>query len=238
MLVHPHLGFFPVLEGIDGCGKGKQAERLVNRLLELGPIVIHTREPGGKDMRTGREIVVAEELRRTMITPRENLDDSPTPMAELFNMAASRTQHVDRLIRPELKAGSIVLSERYYQSTRAYQIHGRGLDDEFVERVIYESIREVEPDIVIILDVPAVIAAARKKAQAQAKGESLDRFEGEGLEFLERVRQGYLQIAEGIGNYHVVDGTASIEEVAEKIWELISASYSDRVRLSDSLQLK
>ena len=138
------------------------------------------------------------------------------PAAELFLFMADRAQHTETTIRPALLRGRVVLCDRYADSTVAYQGYGRGMDLKLIHTLNRAATSGLVPDLTVLLDVPPEIALMRK-----ASG---DRFEGEGLEFLGRVREGYLEMARAEpGRFLVVDGRGPEEEIAESVWESVSA---------------
>jgi dTMP kinase len=157
--------------------------------------------------------VLRDLLRRT------DLEDVPSPKVETLMLAAGRSQHLDKLIRPALAEGKVVISERFYQSTIAYQHYGRGLGFDVIRATTNFAIGSFEADVVIVLDVPAEVGLQRKYRDRDSGGEALDRFELEKVEFHERVRSGYLNMVEEYG-YTLVDATRSIPEVAEDVLKL------------------
>lgn len=195
-----------VLEGPDGAGHGTQAKMLIESLKKQSYDVIGTHEPGGTP--------IAEILRDVLL--RTDLDDIPTPRVEALIFAAGRAQHLDSLILPALNEGKIVVCERFYPSTYAYQHYGRGLDLKDVEHSVELAVGDFKPDLVIVLDVPPEVGMERKEHDANHDGPQLDRFEKDKLEFHHRVRDGYLELAKNCG-YLVIDATKSINEVAEEV---------------------
>lgn len=141
------------------------------------------------------------------------------PTAELFLFMADRAQHTETTIRPALSQGRIVLCDRYADSTVAYQGYGRGMDLELIHTLNRAATSGLVPDLTVLLDLPPKIALMRK-----ASG---DRFEGEGLDFLRKVREGYLKLARAEpGRFTVVDGTGAEDEVAERIWEVVKRRFN------------
>ena len=178
-------GYFITLEGIDGCGKSTQAKLIHQRLEAMGYQVLLTREPGGTEL--------AEEIRRVILTPgKEELD----PIAEILLYAASRVQHVNVLIRPALEAGQIVISERFAHSSLAYQGYGLGRDLNLIKEVNRLATGEIWPDLTFLLDTSAETSGERIRCRAVANGNDCDRIEMRGVSFQERVRNGYLKLAE------------------------------------------
>lgn len=167
---------FITVEGIDGSGKSTQLKLLAEWLQGLGREIVITREPGGT--------ILGEEIRRLLLRAGP---ESIVPQAECLLYAAARAQLVARVIRPALARGALVLSDRFSDSTLAYQVAGRGLERSWVEKVLEGATGGLRPDLTFLFDISPYEARARK-------GEA-DRLEKEGLEFFHRVREGYLALA-------------------------------------------
>jgi len=185
--VSPERGFFITFEGLDGCGKSTQMEKLAQALRTEGHDVVTTREPGGTP--TGEKI-------------RAVLLDSGTrqlsPLAELTLMFAARAQHIDELILPALEAGKIVLSDRFTDSSEAYQGGGRELGSDAVLALHEVLCGGLQPDLTILMDseVAASVARARRRnVAASANGRDENRFERESQAFFGRVQATYHAIA-------------------------------------------
>src|ERR1017187_996177 len=148
-------GLFITFEGTEGCGKSTQVELLARRLGALGHRVRTLREPGGTP--------IGEEIRHTLKHSRAN--EAMTAEAELLLMNASRAQLVREVIRPALAAGEIILCDRFYDSTTAYQGHGRQLDLEKVKAVIEFAVGETKPDLTLLLQIPPEISAERLRSR-------------------------------------------------------------------------
>src|SRR5882724_2776308 len=148
-------GLFISFEGTEGCGKSTQVKLLTERLTALGHRVRTLREPGGTP--------IGEEIRHTLKHSRAN--DAMTAEAELLLMNASRAQLVREVIRPALAAGEIVVCDRFYDSTTAYQGHGRELDLQKVKAVIEFAVGETIPDLTLFLHVPAEVSAERLRSR-------------------------------------------------------------------------
>ncbi|MBW3668704.1 MAG: dTMP kinase [Actinobacteria bacterium] len=192
-------GRLVALEGGEGCGKSTQAARLATR---LGAVL--TREPGGT--------AVGERVRDLLLDPAlVDLD----PRAEALFMAAARAQHVAEVISPALAAGHDVVTDRYAHSSLAYQGFGRGLDVEAVRALSDFATGGLWPDLVVLLDVPADVAAGRLGA--------LDRFEAAGAAFHQRVVEGFRALAAAEPDrWVVVSGVGSVDDVAERVWQAVS----------------
>ncbi|HEX9529780.1 MAG TPA: dTMP kinase [Acidimicrobiales bacterium] len=187
---------FIVIEGGEGSGKSTQAARLARA---LGAVL--TREPGGTQ--------VGEQIRAVLLDPESGALD---PRAEALLMAAARAQHVVEVIRPALAAGRTVVCDRYAGSSYAYQGYGRGLALSDLRCLSGWAADGLEPDLVILLDVPAEVAASRIAGQAE------DRLESERGGFHDRVRLGFRQLAGADPDrWAVVDGTGPVEEVAARV---------------------
>lgn len=198
-------GVFITLEGVEGCGKTTQINRLVEFLRGRACDVVCTREPGGTP--------IAEKIRALLLDPDHG---SMSPTAELLLYEAARAQHVDELIRPALEAGKVVVSDRFADSTTAYQGAGRRLAPEDVMPLHATATRGVWPDLTIVLDVPAE-EGLRRAGNARAA----DRLEREPLDFHRRVRDEFLRIAQREPErVKVVDGTRAPDAVAEDIRRL------------------
>jgi dTMP kinase len=200
-------GYFIVLEGPDGGGKSTQARLLAEYLRGIGQDAVLTREPGGTPL--------AEEIRRVILTPsQESLD----PMAEILLYAASRIQHVRRLIQPSLDAGRIVICERFIDSSLAYQGYGLGWDLELIKAVNRLAVGEMAPDCVFLLDSEPEAGLARVNRRSEATQGGLDRIEARGLDFQQRVRQGYLELAASNPRVLVINTTRrTIEDIHDEL---------------------
>ena len=206
-------GLFVTFEGTEGCGKSTQIELLAKTLRVLGYRVRELREPGGTP--------IGEEIRHTLKHSKANV--AMTPETELLLMNASRAQLVRETIRPALTAGEIVLSDRFYDSTTAYQGHGRGLDLSLVKSVIDFAVGDTRPDLTLLLHVPPEISAERLLSrQSTLPFVVRDRFEEGDRNFFARVAKGYEAIAAAEPNrVRVLDGAGAIEVVCARIWEQV-----------------
>ena len=204
-------GKFITFEGGEGCGKSTQVKRLAARLAELGVEVLLTREPGGTWL--------SEQI-RTLI--KDQTTDAPCDRSELLLFLAARAQLVRNVIRPALAAGKWVVSDRFSDSTIAYQGYGRGLPLEILRDMNDFACEHLRPDLTILLDVPPETARARLRDREQATNTKADRIELAGDEFHRRLRKGFAaQAAAEPGRIVTVDANGSVDEVWENVWKLM-----------------
>ena len=203
------VGTFVVVDGPDGAGKTTLVKRLASRLRIAGHEVLEVRQPGGTP--------VAEAARAAAL----DADMHASPLAELFLMLAARADQVEKVIRPALERGQVVLSDRYDLSTEAYQIAGRGLPRDRVMGANELATDGVRPDLTIVLDLPAEVGLKRQARD----GKEPDRIEREGLEWHERVAEVFLQ-ASGSGVVHV-DATESVDAVERAAWSAVERHLAE-----------
>jgi len=200
------MALFITFEGGEGSGKSVQARALYRRLSQLAIPVVLAHEPGVTAL--GKKVA-------RWLKWGQDMDISP--MAELLLFNVSRTQLVTEVIRPNLEGGKVVISDRYADSTTAYQSYGRGLDLAMVRAVNNAAIQGLNPGLTILLDMSVEAGLARKRGKKQ------DRFEQEDIAFHRRVREGYLKLVEKEPErWLVLDATQSKEKIAEIIWQEIS----------------
>lgn len=207
-------GLFITFEGTEGCGKSTQVSLLAERLRSMGLLVRTIREPGGTP--------IGEEIRHTLKHSHQN--HSMTPEAELLLMNASRAQLVREVIRPALAAGEIVLCDRFYDSTIAYQGYGRQLDLTMVRQVVDLAVGNTRPDITLLLQVSPEISNARRLARQPHLPLDIkrDRFEEADHAFFDRVAQGFQAVAESEPNrVRLVDANGRVDDVRKEIWSRI-----------------
>ena len=202
---------FISFEGIDGSGKSTQARLLSEQLSALGCDVILTREPGGSPG--------AEEIRRLVL---EGESDRWSATTELLLFTAARRDHLERTILPALNYGKIVITDRFADSSRIYQGLGRAELGTLVDR-LHELVIGREPDLTILVDMDPEVGLSR--ALGRQDGE--DRFEGFGLEMQQRMREGFLKLAEANANrFCIVDGNRPIEFVKAEILSIVQERLS------------
>lgn len=206
-------GKFITFEGPEGSGKSTQIIRLETRLKAAGHSVFKTREPGGT--KTGEAI--------RAILQYDQTGENIAPFAELLMFAASRAQLVHQVIIPHLGAGEWVICDRFADSTTAYQGYGRGFDLDVIRSLNAVAMGAAIPDLTIILDLDVKIGFERLHKRG---GMGPDRFEREALDFHERVRDGYLDMAcKEPARFRIVEAEQSPEVVEEAIWKAVSDAF-------------
>ena len=196
-------GLFITFEGADGCGKTTQIELLDKYLREKGRQILLTREPGAKGL--------GIKLREILL----NYDGEVSPRCESFLFLADRAQHVDCIIKPALKEGKIILCDRYTDSTAAYQGYGRELDLDRINMLNDIATGGLKPDLTIVFDVDVETSMKRV-------GKEKDRMESAGVEFFNKVRKGYLEIAKKEPErVKVINSFDTIENIHKKVVELV-----------------
>jgi len=197
-------GKFIVLDGPEGSGKSTQVRLLAARLAEAGIETTCVRDPGGTP--------VSERIREVLLDA--DLPDMD-PLTEMFLYMASRTEMVDRAIRPAMEAGRTVIADRFISSTVVYQGYAGGIDPQEILRVGHLACRDTWPDLVVLLDVSAEEGFGRIHREH-------DRMERKGLAFHERVVEGFRRLARADAEHHVlVDAGGSVDEVAARVWKAV-----------------
>ncbi len=210
------LGKFITLEGPEGSGKSTQAKMMIRRLAELGIEAMYTREPGGT--------ALGEAIRN--ILQHDAAGEAPCERAELLLFEASRNQLVEKMIRPALAKGTWVICDRFIDSTTAYQGFARGLPVDEVKAINRFTINDVSPDLTLLLDLEVETGFERIAQRFLELDESADRFEQEERSFHERVRQGYLKLAEEEPNrFKIVDASQEPEAVSVDIWAILQKEF-------------
>jgi dTMP kinase len=204
---------FVTFEGGDGTGKTTQVNAAESYLLRRSQACLATREPGGT--------ALGKLIRKVLLEVGESEIAAST---ELFLYLADRAQHVKQVVAPALTEGKIVLCDRFTDSTLAYQGYGRGIDLAWLRRLNDTASGGLRPHLTLLLDCPVETGLARAAGRRDQAGEaSEDRFEREELEFHQRVRSGFLEMARGEPErFRVVDASRSVSETAEQIREIMS----------------
>ncbi len=204
-------GAFITFEGIEGSGKSTQAALLKAFLEAQGLEVLVTREPGGSP--------IGEQIRQILLDPGNH---GMVPLAELLLYEASRCQHVEAVIRPALDDGKTVICDRFFDASTAYQGYARGLGIKMVGKLNLVATGGRKPDLTLVLDLPVNVGLRRL-------GRNLDRIEREAVEFHDRVRQGYLRIAEDEPDrVKVVDAAGTADDTFSDVKRLVEKLISPK----------
>ena len=196
---------FITLEGIEGSGKTSSIKSITNLLDDKGISYVVTREPGGS--------TIGSELRTILLDPQTNISSE----VELMLMLADRKGHVEQVILPNLKEGNWVISDRFMDSSFAYQGGGRKLDKKMIDS-FSKNLSLPIPDLTLLFDVPVEISLSRVKARGE-----LDRFEQEEIDFHNRIREVYLELAEqNVNRIQIIDSSQAIEDMLKSVEEKIN----------------
>jgi dTMP kinase len=195
---------FIVFEGPEGAGKSTQIKELEQRLREHGIEPVMTREPGGTP--------ASEAIRKVILDPDLHIN----PLTEFLLYSASRAQHVEELIKPNLEQHKVVISDRFFGASVAYQGYGRGLDLRFIFDLTKRVTQGITPDIVLLLDIDPQLGLERIAARGQK-----DRLESADISFHRKVRQGFLEQAQANPNWHIIDASQTQDKVSEQIWHVV-----------------
>ena len=196
---------FITLEGIEGSGKTSSIKSITNLLDNKGISYVVTREPGGSS--------IGSELRSILLDPQTNISSE----VELMLMLADRKDHVEQVILPNLKTGNWVISDRFMDSSFAYQGGGRKLDTKMINS-FSRNLNLPIPDLTLLFDVPVEISLSRVKARGE-----LDRFEQEEIDFHNRIREAYLELAEqNVNRIQIIDSSQAIEDMLKSVEEKIN----------------
>ena len=202
-------GRFITFEGGEGCGKSTQVRRLTEALERNGIAVVLTREPGGTWL--------SEEIRRLI---KDQATDAPCDRSELLLFLAARAQLVRNVIRPALESGKWVVSDRFSDSTLAYQGYGRGLPLDFLREANAFACDGLKPDLTLLLDVAPETARARMRKREELTNTMADRIEKAGEEFHARLRGGFAELAKAEpGRIVAIDANGTPDEVWEDVWK-------------------
>ena len=206
-------GLFITFEGIDGCGKSTQIKLLSDHLGSTGNEVVLLREPGGT--------VVGEKIRNVLL---DKKNDGMDPVCELLLFEAARAQIVRELIRPALDDGKIVICDRFFDSTYAYQGYARELGAGMVKLLNLTATSGLEPDITFLLDIDPEEALKRRGI----RGDGDDRMEALGIGFQQKVRQGYLELAGSFDRVFKVEASGTPEEIFSVIRDKTESVLRER----------
>jgi dTMP kinase len=199
---------FIAFEGINGCGKTTLHRKVSEYLRSRSVALIDTREPGGTPL--------GKEIRKLLL---EWPGEKKSERSELLLFAADRAEHVDKLIKPSLAAGSWVLCDRYIYSTITFQGHGRGIQRSWLDQANALATQGLEPDLVVLLDLDPTVALTRISKRSD---NGRDSFEDEHLEFHSRIRQGFLECAEKSSTaFLVLDATESPEALTQQVCRVL-----------------
>jgi len=204
-LAPDHEGILITFEGIDRCGKSTQVARLEKKLQEANIEFETLREPGST--------AVSEQIRRILLSVESGDIDS---RCELMLYSAARAQLVNEKIVPGLESGKTIIIDRYFDSTTAYQGYGRKLPIDIIENINQLVSQERKPNLTIIIDISPEDAVLRRDEAGR------DRLERSSLDFFDRVRNGYLEMAKSDSRFVVIDGNKSIEEIGDEVWAKIA----------------
>ena len=198
-------GLFITFEGVEGSGKSTQASILQTFLEAKGHRVVRTREPGGF------KVPISERIREILL---DVAHKEMAPLTELFLYLASRAQHVESLVKPSLDDDCIVISDRFFDASIAYQGAGRKLDKDMIMELSLTATKGIKPDITFLVDVPAEVGLKRLGPTPECK----DRIEREKIEFHDRVRMGYLEVADREAErFRIIDGQKSVSSISSEI---------------------
>lgn len=205
-------GLFLSLEGIDGAGKSTQIRLLVERLRASGREVVESVEPGGSR--------ISRRIREVILDP---ATPEMSPATEILLYFAARAQNVDEVLRPALARGAVIVSDRFTDSTLAYQGGARGLGEALVRDLDAIACREIRPQLTLLLDIDPAISARRSAERNKMRAQSKDRLEEEPDAFRARVRQAYLALAAAEPErIRVIDGSQPEAAVAAAIWSHVA----------------
>lgn len=201
-------------EGLDYSGKSTQIKLLAERLTTQKKRVLVLREPGGTP--------IGERIRAILL---DKQSAAMSPVGEFLLFSASRTQLVETVIKPALEAGTIVICDRFYDSSTAYQGSGRGLPLDAIKTINRIATDGLVPDVTFFIDIPLDEVERRIRERKEGK----DRMESSGRAFYERVQRGYLELATMERRFCVIDGTKSIEEIHALVWNMVEGKRREPV---------
>lgn len=205
------MSLFVSLEGPDGCGKSTQAKMLADWLKVSGHPTLLTREPGGT--------AIGDQIRRVLMSLENR---RMNPRTEFLLFSASRTQLVHEVIEPHLASGGVIVSDRFYDSSLAYQGYGHGLDEKALRDITQFVTGGLRPDLTLLLDIPVKVGLARRR-----DGGNWNRLDDYDLEFHDRARQGYLSLAKAEpSRWEVIDADRPTETIQSEIRRVVEESFA------------
>lgn len=208
-------GLFLTFEGLDGCGKTTQMRLLAERLRATGEKVVETVEPGGT--------AIGSQIRRILLDPENGALDS---IAEMLLYFAARAQNVAEVLLPALDRGEIVISDRWTDSTWAYQGYGRGLGSSIVQDLDEIACRGRQPDLTFLIEVDLETSLARARSRNATHSAADTRMDDQSRAFFERVQEGYETLAAALPERIVrVDGRGTVEQVSERVWAAFESRW-------------
>ena len=208
----PKRGLFITFEGTEGSGKSTQARMLAERLRGEGFSVLESQEPGGTP--------IGMQIRRVLL---DGANKELSATTELLLMFAARSQNVDQWIQPALADGTIVISDRFTDSTLAFQGAGRGLGRELVMQVDAIACRGLQPDLTVCVTIDLDVGLGRAQARNAETQATETRLDDEAIEFHKRAREEYLRLAREESNrFKIVSGVGTLDEVAAEVWKLVA----------------
>ena len=208
-----HNGIFVTFEGIDGSGKSTQANSLLRRVQENGYKAVLFREPGGTR--------ISEQIRQILLSTKHS---EMAAITEVMLYSAARAQLTEEMVVPGLKENDIVVCDRYFDSTIAYQGYGRGISMEFIDALVKEASKKIWPDVTFLVDVDVELAEKRSGTIGR-----LDRIEMETIEFKEKVIRGFREISErDVERIIVLDGSQEVESLTDIAWKKIESLLRER----------
>jgi len=197
---------FITFEGIEGCGKSTQVKNLQEFFVKNNLDCLATREPGGSE--------IGNKIRQILLDKNHNLIN---PKTELLLNFASRIEHIEQKIKPALKQNKKVICDRFFDSTIAYQGYAMGVDLNQIKQIQEIAIGNLVPDITFLIDLPVEIAFERIKSRSEN-----NRYESMNIDFHQKVRHGFLEIAKNNPRFAIIDGSKSREEISNQIISFIS----------------
>lgn len=201
-------GRFITIEGIEGAGKSTQLSYIQQYLEKHNKTVVVTREPGGTEL--------SEKIRDLLLTP---MPDAMAADTELLLMFAGRAEHVAKVIKPALARGDWVLSDRFTDATFAYQGGGRGVSEQRIQQLLEWTLGDLKPDLTLLFDLNVELGQQRVKK----RNEAIDRFEQEKIDFFQRIRDCYLQIASREPErVRVIDSSETIAAIQQQLTQILA----------------